>query len=117
VIGVGFSYKLGWGQDIQHIKMSGQGASIRNYADVKLKGSFWVSGGFEMNFRSEIKNIDELKNQSGWQQSGLIGISKVVAVKANVFKNTKVQALWDFLSYQQIPRTPPLIFRISYGFK
>ena len=33
-----------------------------------------------------------------------------------VLKKTKVQFLWDFLSYKQVPQTTPLKFRVGYSF-
>ena len=53
---------------------------------------------------------------NGWQQSGLIGISKVISLKTKLFKKTSIKLLWDFLSYQQMPRTQPVIFRAGYNF-
>src|SRR5436190_1865657 len=117
VIGIGASYKMGWGKGWDNIKITHQGVGLRSYIDWKIKGSFWISGGYEQNFRSEIKSMDQLKNMSAWQQSGLIGISKIVSVKSKMFKKTKVQLLWDFLSYQQLPRTQPVVFRVGYGIK
>ena len=78
VVGVGTSFKLGWGQDIRHIKLSGQGLSLRSFVDIKLKGSFWISGAYEMNYRSAFRNIASLQQYADWQQSCLIGISKTV---------------------------------------
>jgi hypothetical protein len=82
--------------------------ALEAYIDWKLKGSFWISGGYEQNYKTQITSIDQLYDISAWQQSGLIGISKVVSVKSKMFKKTKIQLLWDFLSYQQIPRTHPI---------
>jgi hypothetical protein len=53
---------------------------------------------------------------SKWQQSGLVGISKVISIKSKFFKKTKLQLLWDFLSYEQVPRTQALKFRVGYNF-
>ena len=117
IIGIGASYKLGWGTGWNNIRITHQGIGVRSYLDWKLKGSFWLSGGYEQNYRSEIRSIDQLRNQSAWQQSGLIGISKVVSVKSKLFKKTKAQLLWDFLSYQQIPKTQAIIFRVGYNLK
>lgn len=117
VIGIGASYKMGWGRDIRNIKITHQGAGLRSFVDWKIKGSFWVSGGYEMNYRTGFSNIDVLKNLNAWQQSGLIGISKVVSLKTKFFKKTKVQILWDFMSYQQAPKTPALLFRVGYSLK
>lgn len=116
IIGIGGSYKLGWGDNIRNIKISHQGIGLRGFIDWKLKGSFWLSGGYEQNYRSEFRNIEALQDFSAWQQSGLIGLSKVISLKTKLFKKTSIKLLWDFLSYQQIPRTQPILFRIGYNF-
>ena len=64
----------------------------------------------------EFKTMDDLKYLNAWQQSGLIGLSKVLSLKTKFFKKTKLQLLWDFLSYQQVPATKPFLFRIGYTF-
>jgi len=115
IVGLGVSYKLGWGNGIQHIAFSSQGVGLRSFADVRLKGSFSVSGGFEYNYTTPFTGV-QLPGWDKWTKSGLIGISKTVSMKSRVFKKTKLQLLWDFLSYGQRPRTQPLLFRINYGF-
>jgi len=114
-LGVGASYKLGWGNGIQHIAFSSQGAGLRSFVDVRVKGSFSVSGGFEYNYTKPFSGV-QLPGWDKWTKSGLIGASKTVSMKSRVFKKTKVQLLWDFLSYQQAPRTQAVIFRIGYNF-
>ncbi|MEO8583015.1 MAG: hypothetical protein ABI415_04410 [Flavitalea sp.] len=116
ILGIGGSYKLGWGQNIQHIRITHQGASIRSFIDYKLKKSFWLSGGYEMNYSEEIKKIEQLKNMSAWQQSGLLGFSKKMSINTKFFKNTKIQLLWDFLGYRQVPRRQAIVFRAGYSF-
>ncbi len=116
-IGIGASYKIGWGKDFQHINVTSQGAGLRSFIDIQAKKSFYVSGGFEYNYQPPIGfNGVDMPQVSNWQKSGLIGISKIVSMKTKVFKKTKVQFLWDFLSYQQIPRTQPFKFRVGYTF-
>ena len=115
-IGIGASYKLGWGKDISHISMSSQGIGFRSFMDMKLKGSFYASGGFEYNYQLPFGSIEQIKYLSAWQQSGLIGISKIVSLKTKYFKKTKLQLLWDLLSYEQVPKTQPIKFRIGYRF-
>lgn len=117
IIGLGASYKIGLGRGWNDMELSSQGMSLRSYLDWKLKGSVWISGGYEMNYRSEFKSIDQLKNLTAWSRSGLLGLSKVVDVKNKFFNKAKLQLLWDFLSDRQIPRTQPIIFRIAYSFK
>jgi hypothetical protein len=53
ILGIGTSYKIGWGQNIRNINITHQGVGLRSFADVKLKGSFWISGGYEMNYRND----------------------------------------------------------------
>jgi len=116
IIGVGASYKLGWGNGIQHIAFSSQGMGLRSFVEVKLKGSFSATGGFEYNYNRSFASYQQLHQWDDWTKSGLIGVSKTVSMKSRVFKKTKVQLLWDFLSYQQVPRTQGVIFRIGYDF-
>jgi hypothetical protein len=117
VIGIGASYKIGWGTGFRHIAITSQGVGVRSFLDYQLKKTFWLSGGYEMNYRSAFNHVDQLKDLNGWQRSGLVGISKKLAMSTRFFQSTKVQLLWDFLSYQQIPRTQPFVFRIGYNLK
>jgi len=123
-IGVGASYKMGWGEDIRHISITHEGMGLRSYLDMKLKGSFYASGGFEYNYQpltlegsnsSSILPTTEGK-PSSWTQSGLLGLSKIISIQSKFFKKTKIQLLWDFLSYQQVPQSQPVKFRVAYNF-
>ena len=116
MIGVGASYKMGWGENIRHMKITHQGIGLRSFIEWKLKGSFWLAGGYEMNYRSGFQRIAELRDRSRWQESGLIGVSKVVDLRSRILKKTKVQLLWDFLSYRQVPKPAAILFRIGYNF-
>jgi hypothetical protein len=121
-VGIGASYKMGWGQDIKHIHITNQGMGLRSYIDIKLKGSFYLSGGLEYNYQpvtSDSLNTNTLMHWNeiaDWSKSGLIGVSKIVSIKSKFFKKTKLQLLFDFLSYQQVPRTQPIKFRVGYTF-
>jgi hypothetical protein len=115
-MGVGASYKLGWGNGIQHIAFSSQGVGLRSFIDIHLKGSFSATGGFEYNYTTPFTSYQQLRAINNWTKSGLVGISKTVSLKSRVFKKTKVQLLWDFLSYQQMPRTQAVVFRVGYNF-
>ena len=116
VIGIGASYKMGFGS-IQRISISHQGIGIRSFVDWKLKKQFFVSGGFEMNYNAQFKNITQLKDQNVWQQSGLIGISKKLNIKTKFFKATSIQLLYDMLYRQHNPVSQPVLFRTGYSFK
>lgn len=115
-IGIGASYKLGWGNGIQHIAFSSQGAGLRSFVDIKIKGSFSASGGLELNHTTPFGTYQQLRHWDDWTKSGLVGVTKTVSMKSRLFKKTKVQLLWDFLSYQQVPKTQAVIFRIGYNF-
>jgi hypothetical protein len=116
-IGIGASAKIGWGKDIRHISITGQGVGLRSYVDVQLKKSFYGSGGFEYNYTQVLQEFRELRDFSLWQRSALIGISKIVSLKGKWAKKTKLQLLYDFLYRQQVPQTnQPFKFRIGYTF-
>lgn len=113
IIGIGASYKIGFGQNWENIRITNQGAGMRTFIDWKLKGSFWISGGAEMNYRSEFRRNEVLKNMNAWQQSALLGISK----KYSIGKKWKgnAQILYDFLWKEQKPRTQAVVFRLGYS--
>lgn len=114
VIGFAASYKMGWGNNIRNIQITHQGIGLRTFAEYKLKGSFWMAGGGEMNYRHAFKNLEALDNYSLWQQSALLGVSKKYAISKKVKGN--FQLLYDFLHRQQNPNTQPVVFRVGYTF-
>lgn len=114
-VGVGASYKLGWGNNWNNIKLSHQGIGLRSYLDWKIKGSLFLSGGYEQNYRAMINSIDQLKDYSVWQTSGLIGVSKKYSISKKLKGEMKI--LWDFMSYQQVPKAQPILFRVGYNLK
>ena len=116
VIGIGGSYKAGLGESWQKIEITHQGIGLRSFIDWKIKGDFCITGGYEQNYRAVFNDLDDLRNLNGWQQSGLIGVTKNVTIKSKMFRKMKFQLLWDFLSYKQRPVTEPLLFRVGYNF-
>ena len=116
VIGIGVNYKMGLGS-IQRIRITHQGLGFRGFVDWKLKRQFFVTGGFEMNYNTSFKKIEQLKNYSAWQQAGLVGLTKKISIKTKLAKGTKVQLLYDMLYRQHIPVSQPFVFRINYELK
>lgn len=116
IVGISSSYKLGLGSGFNNIQLTHQGIGLRSFLDWKLKGSFWISGGYEQNYLSAFRRLPELSNRAVWKQSALIGISKVLDMKSTLFKKTKVQLLYDFLWKQQLPQTQAILFRVGYNF-
>jgi hypothetical protein len=114
LISIGASYKMGWGKDIQHISISGQGVGLRSSMETKIKGSFSAYGGFEYNYQQIIYNLTQLRNLNYWTRSGLVGVTKQYHISNKV--KGELQLLWDFLSYQQVPKTQPILFRVGYNF-
>lgn len=114
VIGIGSGYKLGLGS-IDNIRLNTQGISLRGFADWKVKGNFYLTGGWEMNYLSKplTENIQQTDN---WQQSALAGITKKINVKTKWCKQTSVQLLYDFFARQHMPLSQQVIFRVGYGF-
>jgi hypothetical protein len=115
IVGIGASYKMGWGSDIRHIAITGQGAGLRSFVQIAIKHGLSATGGFEYNYTTPFTSYQQLKQLQYWTKSGLIGISKTIEVKSKFFKKTNLQLLWDFLSYSQAPPTQPFLFRIGYA--
>ena len=114
VVGIGATYKVGWGQDIRHIAVSHQGMGLRTFIDVRIKKSFWLTGGGEWNYRSEIESLAVLKTIRHWQQSAVIGLQQKQQI--GKYKST-FSLLYDALWNRQLPHTQPLLFRVGYQFK
>lgn len=113
VAGIGAGYKLGMGS-IDKIRFSTEGISLRSFIDWKLKKQFYISGGWEMNYLSFPATGTEVKLEA-WQQSALAGISKKFAVRTKLFKQTKLQLLYDFLAKQYMPVRQHWLFRVGYS--
>lgn len=112
-VGIGASYKLGMGTGFNDIHFSGQGASIRSFIDWKLKGTFFLNGGYEQNYQPEGVAATGGVGQA-WTPSGLIGISKKYKINSKLKGNMMV--LFDFLYNQHVPRTDPIKVRMGYNF-
>lgn len=112
-IGAGGGMKLGLGNRLQHIALSGQGASVRSYIDWKMKKNLYLTGGYEENYLTTFQNLNQLRSAIGWQKSGLIGISRQYQISSKV--KGKAQLLFDFLSFSQVPKAQPVIFRVGWS--
>ena len=111
--GMGLSYKLGMGT-IQHISFSSQAIGLRSYIDWKIKKQYYISGGYEMNYNSVFKNVEQLKGYNAWQRSALVGLSKRYKISKKVSGEMKL--LYDFLANSHIPVSQPILFRLGYKF-
>jgi hypothetical protein len=116
VIGVGAAYELGTGNGVNDIRFTSQGLGLRSFINIKMKGSLSVSGGFEYNYTTPFTTYQQLRQIQYWQRSGLIGVTKTISTKSKLLKQTTLSLLWDFLSYQNVPPTEPVIFRMGYTF-
>ncbi|WP_407524598.1 hypothetical protein PDL71_01905 [Lacibacter sp. MH-610] len=116
VIGIGSSVKMGWGTGIDNIQITCSGYSLRSFIDWKLKGGFWLSGGYELNYLSASRRITYVTFKNVQKQSALFGLSKIVDMKSRFFKKTKIQILYDVFWKIQNPVTEPVKFRIGYNF-
>jgi hypothetical protein len=117
VAGIGISGRVGWGRNIQNIRITGEGIGLRTYMNWKLKdnGSFWLSGGAELNYQSRFYSTTVLNNFNNWQQSALIGVMKKYSVGKKL-KGT-VSVLYDALYNLQAPARQPVVFRVGYSLK
>lgn len=114
VVGVGASYNVGLGNGVNHIQFSSQGVGLRGYVDIKAKGSFWLSGGFEYNYLQAFERLQDLYKFDVWQKSALLGLTKKIKISKN--KTCNLQLLYDFLYRDHLPVSQPLVFRMGYSF-
>lgn len=114
-LGIGAAYKLGLGTGWNNIRLTHQGLGLRSYIDWKLKGSLYITGGYEQNYNSLFNSIGQLRDYSAWRSSGLLGLSKKYRLGKKMKGDMKL--LWDFLSYRQAPRTQAIFFRFGYSLK
>jgi hypothetical protein len=111
-VGVGAAYNIGWGNSLSHIQVSSQGVSLRSFLDVKVKGGFWITGGFEYNYYNSFTQFSDLiTNSSTWEKAALLGVTKKYKIGS---RSGNLQLLYDLLSKDHIPQTQPLIFRVGY---
>ena len=111
IVGIGAGYIVGWGQPFHHIALSSQGASLRSFLNWKIKGSFWASGGLEMNYLNAFTGIGQLRSFAAWQSSALLGVMK--QYKAG-HRSADIQLLFDALYKEHVPQSQPLVFRVGY---
>ena len=116
VVGIGAAYQLGTGNGVRDVHFTSQGLGLRSFLDIKVKGSFSATGGFEYNYVTPFSTYQQLRQIQNWQRSGLLGVTKTISTKSKVLKQTTLSMLWDFLSYQNVPRTQPVLFRMGYNF-
>lgn len=112
-LGVGASYIMGWGTSLDHIAFSSQGAGLRSYLDVKVKGSIWATGGYEYNYLQAFSKWADLKNFNVWQKSALLGVTKKYKLGN---KTGNLQLLYDFLAHSENPQGQLFKFRVGYTF-
>lgn len=115
IVGVGLAYKAGLGKSWSQVAISHQGLGLRSFIDYRMKGSFYLTGGYEQNYLSQFNRIDQLKEYAQWQVSGVLGLSKKYQLRKKL--KGEIKLLWDFMSYAQVPQTQPILVRVGYAFK
>lgn len=116
VIGLGAGGKVGWGNGWNQVRVTGQGMSLRTFLDYKVKGTWWLSGGWEYHYQQPVVDAVQLHSTNNWKQSGLLGLTKVVPIKMKTFQKYRIQFFYDFLYRNTPPVTEPFKFRIGYSF-
>jgi hypothetical protein len=123
-VGVGGGWKMGMGKDINHIRFSYEGISLRSFVEYAILKGISIRGGWESTFlvnQINTAQLVELKKSSNWQQSALLGISRKMTVPLKVpLLNKKsasgsMQLLYDFLHDAHHPATPALQLRMGMG--
>ena len=116
IAGFGAAYKLGLGESINNIRITEEGIDLRSFIDFKVKGNFFVTGGFEYNYQLPALNQYSVNLHNGWTTSGLLGATKSFNINNKFFKKSRIQVLWDFLARYQVPQRQQILFRVGYHF-
>ncbi len=112
--GIGLAYTAGMGSGWNHISFSNQGLGLRSFMDWKIKKTWYVAGGYELNYMTQFGSISQLRDRSSWQPSALVGIEKKYRISQKVQGN--IQLLYDALYKQEIPTGQMIKFRVGYNF-
>jgi hypothetical protein len=113
VVGVGSGFILGLGNGIQSIHFSSQGVSFRAYTDIRVKGGWWLSGGYERTYYQALTHLADLSAVSNWQPGLLTGLMRKWPVGK---RSASMQLLYNWLYAEQVPHAQALQFRIGYTF-
>jgi hypothetical protein len=113
-VGLGIVYKIGLGAGWEHIHFSHAGIGFRSFLDWKIRGTFFVNGGFEENYQTTFTNVNQLKSIALWKGSALLGISKKYRIGPKLKGN--IMVLYDFLAPHQLPKTDNIKVRLGYSF-
>jgi len=111
-IGVGASYNIGLGSGWNDMQFSSQGLGLRSFMDWKIKKTYYVTGGYELNYMSQFSKISQLQDRSAWQPSLLVGLEKKYKISSKLQGN--LQLLFDALYRQEIPQGQMIKFRVGY---
>src|SRR5258708_6598527 len=60
-VGVGASYKVGWGSGINHIALSSQGIGLASYDDIRIKDGLSATGGLEYDYQTPVTTFQQIK--------------------------------------------------------
>lgn len=115
IVGVGASGKIGWGKGFNDMRVTGEGLSLRSFADMKLKGRIWISGAWEYNYQQSFSNMRRLHELNAWKVSALLGITKKIEINHSRLKSYEIRLFYDFLYRYTMPVTSPIKFRVGYS--
>jgi DNA repair exonuclease SbcCD ATPase subunit len=113
-LGVGIAYKLAMGKGWDHISFGHLGLGFRSFLDWRIRGTFFINGGFEENYQNTFTSLNQLKSQNMWRGSALLGLSKKYQINPKLKGN--IMVLYDFLAPRQLPKTDAIKVRIGYNF-
>jgi hypothetical protein len=110
--GVGLAYTIGLGSGWNHIVFSSQAIGLRSYMDWKIKNTWYVAGGYELNHLTSFGAVDQLYHWNAWQPSALIGLEKKYKISSKV--QGTLQLLFDAFYRQEVPQGQAIKFRVGY---
>jgi hypothetical protein len=105
---------MGMGKGWNDIRFSSQGLSLRTFMDWKIKGTYYVTGGYEQDYLTGFTSVAQLRDPSAWQRSALLGMEKKYRINDKLKGN--LQLLYNLLYQHTLPAGQPIQFRVGYNF-
>jgi hypothetical protein len=112
--GLGVSYRAGFGNGLQNLRLSHEGIGFRSFIDYRIRNQFFLYAGAELIHHAAFDRIEQLRDIQNWQHSALLGLSQRYNISRKLRGNLLV--VYDFLHRFKTPAAPAFQFRFGYNF-
>jgi hypothetical protein len=112
-IGIGSAYKTAIKGKLPKVQLTNQGFELRSFIDGRIKGGFYLSGGFEKKY-DLIAETNIYPTYLVHSESALMGVMKKIKLNKKMYSEFRLY--YDFLHKHQPNLNRAWNFRIGYSF-